>query len=99
MFTWPETCFRVVPCLVSQINLKFTNSRCAFIEILYHYHAHLDASNAHIEKFQELKPISPPEPPVPAVDLRDSPPKLQLYRPSNDSVTRFDSPSATDSTA
>ena len=72
--------------------LKFTNFRCAFIEILYHYQAHLDASNVHIEKFQELKPIWPPEPPVPAANLRDSPPKLQLHRPSNGSVTRFDSP-------
>ena len=89
--TWPETCFRVVPCLISQINPKFTNSRCAFMEILYHYHAHLDASNAHIEQFHELKPISPPEPPVPAVDLRDSPPKLQHHRPSHGSVTRLDS--------
>ena len=83
--TWPETCFREVPCLVLQIKLKFTNSRCAFIEILLHYHTHLDAPNAHIEKFQELKPISPSEPPVSAVDLRDSLPKLQLYRPSNGS--------------
>ena len=41
-------------------------------------------------KFQELTLISPPEPPVPAVDLRDSPPKLQLH---NGSVTSFDSPS------
>ena len=91
MFTWPETCFRVLPCLVSQISLKCIHSRCAFIEILCHYHAHLDDSNAHIEKYQELKPISPPESQVPAVDLRDSPPKLQLYRHNNGYVTRFDS--------
>ena len=46
----------------------------------------VDASNAHMEEFRELTPISPSEPPVPAVNLRDSPPKLQLHRSSHGSA-------------